>query len=199
MLCEERPAVVGGDRSEDVRHPVAGEQGDDLVRARRAGIPDDGQLSRSRQLRPRPLVDEFRDGPVKELVRGAPRLQDVVVDPALRHRAENRVGRPGVGPRAPVDEQAALRVRVQALHATEQLGAAETLEPLVGEDDRDLLAVRRHPLEVGERRHGRVRRDDPVVGGVAAAELLRGAFEGVVVAVDDEEGWGACFHQRFGL
>ena len=110
---------------ERVRHPVPREQVAQLEAARRVAVGDDGELPAAGGVRARPLVQELGDRAVEELVRVAPRLEHVVVDVPSRHRAADDVGGLLVPPGAELDQEPALRVRVEVVHPLEQLLAGE--------------------------------------------------------------------------
>ena len=155
--------------------------------ARRGRLGDHRELERALRVLSRPLVQELGDRPVKLLLAGARGLEHVVVGAARRHRVQDRLRRRAIAPRAPVDQQRPLRLRVQAAHAVEQLRARLLRHPHVREHQRHAIALVAHPLEVGRRGLGRTLGGDPVVTSVAAPELGLGACKGVWVVVGDEQ------------
>ncbi len=131
------------------------------------------------------------------LVRRRRGPDDVVVDPPLLDRREDRVSRLAVAPVAPADEQRALRVRMGLPHLAEQVAPGAVLEPLAGEDERDVLAGGVDLGELATSLVGRGDADDAVVALVPVAKLPLDALETLWVRVHGEDdGRGHCATRR---
>jgi hypothetical protein len=70
---------------------------------------------------------------------------------------------------------------------SQELGAGELGDPLVGQDDGHVLVGRAHGLERLERPCGRTLAEDAVVARVPAPQLLPDPFEPVGLVVHDQE------------
>jgi hypothetical protein len=135
-------------------------------------------------------MDELADRAMEELVRGAPRLHQVVVDLAERHRLLDRVRRLLVTPGAPLDQQDALGARMQLAYACQELrpGFAERAQqPLVCKDHRHLVARGPHPAQAGFGLRGRRLAVDAVVGAIATPQLSRDPSQRVGIVVHREQ------------
>jgi lysophospholipase L1-like esterase len=142
-----------------------------LVSPARPGLADDVDGVRGDSAVLRPVEQEARNGVVKELVRWSRRPQQVVVDPAERHRVEDRLGRRGVRPRPPCHEESSLRMWVQLANLLEQLATGRPRQPLRGEDQRDLFARIRKLRQLLNCLARRACADNPVAARVTVAQL----------------------------
>ena len=106
-------------------------------------VGDDGELPSARSVLPPPLLEELGDEAVEDLVRRAPRLQRVVVDVPERHRLADRVRGLLVRPSSPGDEERALRMRMELVHALEKLLALQLLRAACRQHDGDRRVLRR--------------------------------------------------------
>ena len=144
---EELTGLRPGARDELVRDAVVGQQPADLVRARRCGVADDGDLPRPEPDRTVPLVEELGDGAVEVLVRRVPRPDDVVVDLPLRHEGQHHVSSVTVPPGAPLHEQAASYVGKEPGGDLEHRQSVVQLAGVVREQERHLPAVARRGVQ----------------------------------------------------
>ena len=100
-----------------------------------------------RRLGARPAREKLAHGRIQPVI-GEPRLDEVVVDLAERHRGHDRVRRRVVA----LDEQDPLRQRVQRVRAGEEVDARHLRHPLVGDQQGDGLAVVGERLELARGR-----------------------------------------------
>ena len=132
-------------------------------------------------------MHELRDGPVEQLVGGAPRLEHVAVDATQCHRPEHRIGGLAVGPVAPADQEPAFRVGVDLAHVGQQFGAGRVGEPLVGQDHRDVGVLCPEVVERGDGLVAGAHAQDAVIGPEAAGELAGDPGELILFIVDCED------------
>ena len=171
---------------ECVRNAVPGEQVPQLKAARGQALGHDGQLAAALVRCAPPLVQELADRPVEQLVGLAPRLQHVVVDVAASHRLADHDGCLVVPPGAELDQQAALRLRVEVARPFEQSLAAQTLVSAGSQDNGDAVSCVAHRLELAERALDRAFADDPVVA-VVPPELAGDPTDRILVRIDRDD------------
>ncbi len=130
------------------------------------GIADDVHGVWSGPSRVRPVQQEARHRGVEELIGRRRRPDQVVIDPAMG----DGLARREVSLLAPPDEQHVLRMRMDAPHLTQQLGAGSAREPLPARIRATLLGGG-EVLEVGQS-HIRAHTDDAVVARVTVTQLM---------------------------
>jgi len=109
---------------------------------------------------------------------------DVVVDPSVLDRLEDRVSRLAIAPVTPADEHRPLRVRVRLSHLSEERAVRH---PVAREDECERLPGR---LELRQRpagRVGRIHADDAIVAGVPVEELAFDVAERDRVGIDGKD------------
>ena len=143
-----------------------------------ADDPHAAGLQRGARLPGRQQVLDDRE---QLLLRRVPRLEQVVVERDLVDRGDRRLG-VGVG-----GQQHALGVRDDLARLDEVLGARHARHPLVGDQQRDLVAARRTSAQQLERLGARGRAQDPVALAEAAPQVARdrGQHRRLVVDGDD--------------
>ena len=76
---------------------------------------------------------------MEQLIRGRRRLQQVVVDPAMRYRVENRLARTPITQGTPLDQQRALGMGMKVVCLVQQVASGHLRERFPGEDQGDLV------------------------------------------------------------
>ena len=127
---------AGGE--EAVGYAVAVEELADLVRARRELFADDADQLHPGAIEPRPFREKFADVGIQMHLGGRPGLVEVIVELAQGAGLQDD-GRGFVV--APRDEQRALGQGLDGAYLPEKIVAGQVGHPLVGDDQRDLLAV----------------------------------------------------------
>ena len=170
-------AASGEDGLEVVaRHPAAGEAALQHVRARLRVVADHREPAVALARRRLPLAQEVGDGAVERLVGGVHGPHHVVVDLHARHELEHGVGGRPVGPRAPLDHEAASHVGEAAPRRGEHALVVVDRRCVVGEHQGEAPAVgRRELLDRRDRARRAVGVDDAVVLGVATSQRHRAA------------------------
>ena len=123
---------------------------------------------------------------MEDLIRGRRRPDDIVIDPAMSDRVEDRPTRRSITEGAPVDQQPPLGVRIEVSRRFEQLGSGHSGEPLSGQDQRNLLPGGCQVSQPGPRLLRRLRAPHPIVPRVPVPELL----------LDTAQGSGIVFHSQ---
>ena len=185
-------AVDPGDRQQllrlavalDVEPPhrdaVAGQEVAQVVRVAREAVADDAHAGLERRVR-RPGRQQVLDHRVELLLGRVPRLEQVVVEVDLVDRLDRGLG---VGVRG---QQDALGVRHELARLDQVLGPGQPRHPLVGDQQRDLLAARDQLAQRPERLVAARGADDPVALAEAPPQVARdgGEHGGLVVDGDD--------------
>ena len=166
---------------------VAGQQAAYAVCPRRTPLRHHDDLPQRGDDGARPLVHELADRAVEQLVVLGPGLEDVVVDVAHGHGAQDRLRGRAVRPGTPGDQQGPSGVGVHRAHPAQQLGARHVGQPLVGEHGDDRVALLLSSLELLERRGGRQLPAHAEVGAEPALEVGFDPRQGLGVGVHGEQ------------
>jgi hypothetical protein len=121
------------------------------------------------------------------LVRWSRGPDDVVVDPPVLDRVEDRVTRLAIAPFAPADDHRALRVRVGSSHLCEERAARFLAESLTREDECERLAGRLEFREVSPCPVGRPHADHAIVALVPVDELSLDGAESHRIGIDGKD------------
>ena len=175
-------AVLIGLRVEPgVGHLVAGQEVADLVAARGPSAAQEAQPLERRSVAGGPVGEQVVEDRVELLVGRIPGLEEVLVEADLVDRADGDVG-VGVG-----GQQDALRLGLERDRLGEELGAGHRRHALVDEEERHRIAALGQLAHDLERIGPGAGTDDPVVVGIARAQVtLDGPQDGRVV-VDRED------------
>ena len=158
-----------------------------LVRPPRPGLGDDVGGMRGEAAGVLPLEQEARDRLVEELVLGAGRPDQVVVDPPLRHRREDLPAGLPFAPAAVVDQQCPLGLRMKLPHLTEQLAPRRARKRLPGDHQRQVLPRCGQPRQLHLRRRRGGDADDAVGTLVPIEQLGFDRLQRLLIFVDGEE------------
>ena len=163
------------------RNPVAGHEIAQVVRVLGEAVADDAQAARLERRAGLPGRQQILEHREEAFLGRIPRLQQVVVERDLVDRGDRR-RRVRVG-----GQQHALGVRHDRAGLHQEVRAGHHRHPLVGEQQRDLVAARAHLREQLERLGAGGRPQDPVALAEAPPQVAgdRGEHDGLVVDGDD--------------
>ena len=181
------PPIARVGQAERVRDSAAPQGVPQLIGAAGPRLSDHVNRMRGRAPRLRPLEQQARNGLMEELIRRLRGPEDVVVDPAVGHRVEDRLPRLRVSPPTPGDQQAALGVRVEVTRRIQQLASGHPREPLSRQHQGDVVAGGGNALEAGERLGRRWQGQDAVVAPVAVAQLALDISQSVRILLNSHE------------
>ena len=183
---------VGEDERE--RDGTAPQHVSQLVGAAGPGVGDDTHRVRRDPSRVRPLEQGRRHRLMEKLIRWERGPDHVALDLPPCHGPEKHLARETVAPAAPLDQQAALRLRVKLPHAAQELAAARPGELLRREHERSLFARGRRRLELRPRLLRRGDTHDPIRPRVAVGQLPLDDAQRLSILVDGEKDGDGRFH-----
>jgi len=125
---------------ESVRKGAAIQGLPQLVRTSGPTLAHDPNGEGESALRFCPLEQQTGDRVVEQLIRGRRRLQQIVVDPAMRYRVENRLARRPITQGTPLNQQRALGMGMKVMCLVQQVASGQLRERLPGEDQGNFVA-----------------------------------------------------------
>ena len=163
------------------RHAVAREKVAQVVRVLREAVADDAHAAGLERRAGLPRRQQVLDDRKQLLLGRIPRLEQVVVQRDLVDRRDRRLG-VGVG-----GQQHALGVGHELARLDEVLGARHPRHPLVGDEQRDLVAARARLAHELQRLGARRRAQDAVALAERAPQVARDRRQHGRLVVDDDD------------